>query len=892
VERFTKFRKYDDEDFRRVPGGYIVPRYHVRQRADARRESDRLHAELLAEGKAVLQGDNDDDSDSDYDATQRRLRSEGKPVDADLEKDEDDVSPAKAKDKGKGRAQPAISLSAPGSEPLLASTGRPSNEEIKACTELGLDVHQRVMALSERYKRTPNVILNRAGLALFSTRNGNLWNSFQTWYALKAPDTPHDDEWHAKCKDAYNRTFPEDLPPDERKARGVAIQEQLDAIAEDPDRTQSPASRMKSAIAEARKLSQTERYAPDLVRVSAFIYTGRDPVARQLNCVVSPSSIFKAALERNKILLQPLLDMTVDMVRMEVTLQHAEASIARQRQSVTRTQPAATRTQPAATRTQPAATTMRSVVSTAPLPTVLESASAENPSGPLPETAPHKTVEPTIDDNMDELHRFQQDHLLILHRDRNEPRRMYEDALKLDPKARTGKYRHIITNNLLKECNIFVPNGFAEKTTFSFQAFARWAELWQMRIINWSDDIHVWPGCPRNINAITAKQWEDMCKAYVDNPNKALAVERWTDEEKSFRKGSALHGLVPLVVSVEGSPLLVVDDGRKNLRKPRGPVKPPRAATLTTPTVPAMPKDPVEEVQDTEVPDVEEDPINDIESEMAVDNPEPLSDYDPILDDDLTDHEGQVLYRIRSQSPEVCANPRKRRHEESEADDDHLYAWDAMERRDQHMDSYKLRPTHLSRPGKVKTVSPLPFKSAIKPSRKIVRIELPLDHDMRHDRHRDIEHLAQLRTARTPVAPPHHSQPIVPRRVHHRPMNTSTDAFYRAMGGPPPSNRPLAGTQPAPSRSTQLGMARHAHPLVSRHSQLASSRPALPSTSRPVVARADQHLTIPHMSDDDVFASRSNTFPRAPSARFDEQRYLRDGQAGPSNERFLHEDRT
>lgn len=59
----------------------------------------------------------------------------------------------------------------------------------------------------------------------------------------------------------------------------------------------------------------TERYAPDLVRMSAFIYTGSDPVVRQLNCVVSPSSIFKAALERNKIVVQPFLDMVVDMVR-------------------------------------------------------------------------------------------------------------------------------------------------------------------------------------------------------------------------------------------------------------------------------------------------------------------------------------------------------------------------------------------------------------------------------------------------------------------------------------------------------------------------------------------------------------------------------------------------
>lgn len=57
VERFTKFRFNDNEEFRPIPGGYVVPRFSVHQCGDARREADRLHQDLVAQGKAVWDDD-------------------------------------------------------------------------------------------------------------------------------------------------------------------------------------------------------------------------------------------------------------------------------------------------------------------------------------------------------------------------------------------------------------------------------------------------------------------------------------------------------------------------------------------------------------------------------------------------------------------------------------------------------------------------------------------------------------------------------------------------------------------------------------------------------------------------------------------------------------------
>lgn len=62
-------------------------------------------------------------------------------------------------------------------------------------------------------------------------------------------------------------------------------------------------------------MSSIERYTPDLVRLSVFIYTGSDPAARQMSCVVTPSNILKSALERHNIALQPLIDIAADLIR-------------------------------------------------------------------------------------------------------------------------------------------------------------------------------------------------------------------------------------------------------------------------------------------------------------------------------------------------------------------------------------------------------------------------------------------------------------------------------------------------------------------------------------------------------------------------------------------------
>lgn len=101
--------------------------------------------------------------------------------------------------------------------------------------------------------------------------------------------------------------------------------------------------------------------------------------------------------------------------------------------------------------TQPPVAAVPSETIASPLP----AASDPQESAALLETAPHKTPEPTIDDNMDEIFYFTQDHLLIMHRERNEPRRLYEETRKMDPKERTGKYRQIVIGNLLKECSKF-----------------------------------------------------------------------------------------------------------------------------------------------------------------------------------------------------------------------------------------------------------------------------------------------------------------------------------------------------------------------------------------------------------------------------------------------------
>lgn len=214
--------------------------------------------------------------------------------------------------------------------------------------------------------------------------------------------------------------------------------------------------------------------------------------------------------------------------------------------------------------------------------------------------------------------------------------------------------------------------------------------------------------------------------------------------------------------------------------------------------------------------DAEADPIEDFDTEEPVNGPipqDPMAGSDPIVDEDAVVHEGRVLYRIRSQSPEVQTNSRKRPHPEVTTNDNHLYAWDIMERQDRIANA---------------RVDDLSTKPALKRSRlldgsrhvtvdseqpKIVRIELPPDHEEHRERRRHIEHLTQLRTA--PIAAlPRRSQTAAPPIAYH-PTNLSTDAFYRAMGGPPPSNRPLT--------SAAQTVPHHHHSSMPRRSELASS---------------------------------------------------------------------
>lgn len=139
-------------------------------------------------------------------------------------------------------------------------------------------------------------------------------------------------DWAKKCTEAYKQAL-DGLTPDQRQAFEQAVFKELDEIAEDPERVQTPAARMKSTIDEACKvlllfyiyvasdliscvqMSSIERYTPDLVRLSVFIYTGTNPAARQLSCVVMPSNILKSALERHNITLQPLIDTVSDLIQ-------------------------------------------------------------------------------------------------------------------------------------------------------------------------------------------------------------------------------------------------------------------------------------------------------------------------------------------------------------------------------------------------------------------------------------------------------------------------------------------------------------------------------------------------------------------------------------------------
>lgn len=60
-------------------------------------------------------------------------------------------------------------------------------------------------------------------------------------------------DWMSKCAEAYKQAL-EGLTPEQKKAFEQAVFEELDGIAEDPERVRTPAARMKTAIEEARKV--------------------------------------------------------------------------------------------------------------------------------------------------------------------------------------------------------------------------------------------------------------------------------------------------------------------------------------------------------------------------------------------------------------------------------------------------------------------------------------------------------------------------------------------------------------------------------------------------------------------------------------------------------------
>lgn len=60
-------------------------------------------------------------------------------------------------------------------------------------------------------------------------------------------------EWVSKCTEAYKQAL-DGLTPEQKKAFEQAVLEELDGIAEDPERVRAPVARMKIAIEEARKV--------------------------------------------------------------------------------------------------------------------------------------------------------------------------------------------------------------------------------------------------------------------------------------------------------------------------------------------------------------------------------------------------------------------------------------------------------------------------------------------------------------------------------------------------------------------------------------------------------------------------------------------------------------
>lgn len=252
---------------------------------------------------------------------------------------------------------------------------------------------------------------------------------------------------------------------------------------------------------------------------------------------------------------------------------------------------------------------------------------------------------------------------------------------------------------------------------------------------------------------------------------------------------------------------------------------------------------------------------------------------------------GHVLYRIDSATPETVARvPKKRRLDpiENYTEDD-MYELDRRDRKGKGKDCREILPlprrrTQIPSPIQVRQPTQVESRRDVRTGkqhreaddseflhhqakRKVVRIQLPPDEEPVRDHCAEIARLEQLRN----MPPPAPRRPRVPPLVFPPPSQlptthqggASTAAFYKAMGGPPPSSRPLDR------------QARPHHHIQQQSEQ--SRRPPKPRVPAQIDSDGLDDLSI-----------GPNLFTHPPpSVRFDYQRELRHGQAGPSNERFI-----
>lgn len=282
--------------------------------------------------------------------------------------------------------------------------------------------------------------------------------------------------------------------------------------------------------------------------------------------------------------------------------------------------------------------------------------------------------------------------------------------------------------------------------------------------------------------------------------------------------------------------------------------------------------------------------FNDIENYMEdIDNITDVED----TDSETVEHNGNVLYRIRSVTPDAVPVPTAHGVEPLEHyGEEYMYKLDRLDHEQRRQEARDIRP--LPQRSTWNPGPALPYvqvrqhhiqaKSLVKvgmvkrrreeddepqhrqEKRKVVRIQLPPVEEPVQDRRREeVARMQQLRNM--PALEPR--RPHIPSLVFPPPSQlptarregVSTEAFYKAMRGPPPSGRPL-------------------------ESRARPSNSAIPQPGQQVAAsRRQAKPRIPAHFDSDG-ADDLSTGPN-PSIRFDGQRELRDGQAGPSNERFI-----